>query len=153
MFQSYLWNLFLKELLYSFSKEGYEIRGRVNKYFFPSSLSKEAKDYLSNFFPTPGYKAKMPDKLSEEIYQQVLNSQGLKPSSFNFRKFRLCYIKSFPRQALVQVKRLKYSDLEKDELYSHHYKLTLSFALPAGSYATILIKNLQAYIASLKGYS
>ncbi len=153
MFQSYLWNLFLKELIYAFCKEGYEIRGRVNKYFFPSHLPKEAKEYLSKFFPTPGYKAKMPDRLTKGIYAQVLNSHGINPSSFNFRKFRLCYIKPFPRQALVQVKGLKYSELEKDELYPNYHKLTLAFALPAGSYATILIKNLQAYIASLKGYS
>jgi len=152
MFQSYLWNLFLRELLLYLALEGYEIRGRVNKYYFPYSLSKESKNYLFHEFPTPGYGAKMPDQLTQKIYEKILIENNLKPSAFNFRKFRLHYIKTFPRRGIVFPENLKVSKLEADELYPKYFKLILSFSLPAGSYATILIKNIQAHIAALKGY-
>lgn len=152
MFQSYLWNLFLRTLLLKLAPEGHEIRGRGNHYYFPIILSEQAKSYLSQNFPMPGYGAKMPDKMTQDIYEQVLQDNGLKPSAFNFRKFRLCYIKSFPRRGIVFPEGLKVGKLEPDELYPDHFKLFLSFSLPAGSYATILVKNLQAYIAAEKGY-
>ncbi|MCD6319193.1 MAG: tRNA pseudouridine(13) synthase TruD [Candidatus Desulfofervidaceae bacterium] len=152
MFQSYLWNLFLRELLLHLAPEGYEIRGRVNSYYFPSLLSEPSRSYLSREFPTPGYQAKMPDELTQRIYEKILTDNNLKPSAFNFRKFRRHYIKSFPRHGIVFPENFKMGELEPDELYSDHFKLSLSFALPTGSYATILVKNLQAYIAAEKGY-
>ncbi len=153
IYQSYLWNLFLRELLLSLSLQGYEIKGRVNKYFFPTELPKERQQYLSQKFVTPGYNARMPDELSRKIYQKVLQKHNLKPSDFNFRKFRTCYIKSFTRRGLIKLEDLQIEHLGKDELYPKHYKVKLCFSLPSGSYATILIKHIQAYIAAVKGYN
>jgi tRNA pseudouridine13 synthase len=52
------------------------------------------------------------------------------------------FFKAYPRKAVVTPEHLKASSPEPDDLYPGRKKLVLSFFLPPGSYATMLIKRL-----------
>jgi tRNA pseudouridine13 synthase len=69
-------------------------------------------------------------------------SRGLKLSDFRTRALQRVYFKSFPRAAAIKPERPVILEKGEDELHPGRKRLTLSFLLPRGSYATILIKRL-----------
>jgi tRNA pseudouridine13 synthase len=52
------------------------------------------------------------------------------------------FFKAYERQTVVKPDQLKASPPEPDDFYPGRKKLVLSFFLPPGSYATMLIKRL-----------
>ncbi len=81
------------------------------------------------------------DEELKAIYENLLIKRGVKRSMFNLRKIRKAYFKSNQRSVIEFPKNLSFS-FEDDELYNSKLKLIISFELPAGSYATMLIKQL-----------
>jgi tRNA pseudouridine13 synthase len=58
------------------------------------------------------------------------------------RKYRKVILKSFLRQAIVIPEDLKILEISNDDIYRDKKSITLSFTLPRGSFATVLLKNL-----------
>lgn len=145
-YQSYLWNETVRNLLYAlFSRENLLIhRGIAGDYVFFNDIDKKNYDYLKNLkIPTASSRTVMPDEITERIYNEILNKEGLKSSMFNLKKIRQSFFKSFDRAVLVVPEFIKYK-VEEDELYEGKKKITAETLLPGGSYATMLIKRIFA---------
>lgn len=93
--------------------------------------------------PTLAAKMDFADRRAAAILEGMLAEIGVDRSLFNKMKLRQAYFKSAPRAARVIPTRLEWKDGE-DERHPGCRKLELSFALPRGSYATMLIKYLFA---------
>lgn len=141
-YQSYLWNRIAEGIVRIYGGEVISYRGNYWPYIFwkrPFEF-----DYLRNLIiPTPSGRAVMPDELTERLYSEILSEQDLKKSSFNLKKIRRAFFKSFPRP-LVVIPVIKGVEVDRDEIYADKKILRLHFELPRGSYGTMLIKRVMA---------
>jgi len=145
-YQSFLWNETVRRLLVTLLSDEEIIvhKGIVGDYIFFNEIDKEKFSYLVKLqIPTASSKLKMPDEITEKIYKNILNEREVKPSMFNLKKIRQAFFKSVERDVLVKPESFKYT-IEDDEVYENRSKITLSFFLPRGSYATMLIKRIFA---------
>ncbi|MEO0097036.1 MAG: tRNA pseudouridine(13) synthase TruD [candidate division WOR-3 bacterium] len=142
-YQAYIWNetlnLYFKKLEIPFSPVKY----RFGELYFYKSLPFSLKEKLFNLFiPAPSSKIKEKNEITE-IMEEVLKRESLSLKEFKIKlKMRGLYFKPYLRKAIILPTEMKISDLLADELYKGKYKITLYYFLPAGSYATILIKRL-----------
>lgn len=145
-YQSFLWNEIVRRLLFSVLKEDEILihRGVAGDYIFFDMIEEKSWKYLKVLvIPTASSKAKMPDKIVDKVYHEILNERGVKPSMFNLRKLRQAFFKSVGRNVLVIPEEFEYK-IEDDEVYEGKRKLFLQFSLPRGSYATMVIKRVFA---------
>jgi tRNA pseudouridine13 synthase len=111
---------------------------------FFNEIDKEKSNYLMKLqIPTASSKLKMPDEITEKIYNNLLQERKVKHSMFNLKKIRQAFFKSIERDVIVKPELFKYT-IEDDEVYENRRKMTISFFLPRGSYATMLIKRIFA---------
>ncbi len=124
-YQSYLFNQALKEYIKSKSKESYTKNG----FLFSKSRLNNIKIPLINF------NTKFNDKLIEKIYLKILKKERVDKKDFLIREMPELISLSVERDAFVLVKDFKYDYRNKSECI-------ISFTLPKGTYATVLIKKL-----------
>jgi len=103
---------------------------------FPKEEMKNVKIPLLNF--DTEFKGKI-----GSIYEEILEEEGISLRDFIIRQLPKMVSLSEKRDAFVEVKDLKIGRLTTDELYKGKKKQRVSFTLPKGSYATILIRNLE----------
>ena len=144
-YQSYLWNEVLRRLVKRVSGENIKsYKGVAGDYLFYTAPGENDGQYLKGLnIPMPASNVRMPDRLAEETYSEVLGSNGVKPPMFNNRKIRQAFFKGVERPAIVIPEGLSVGTGE-DEIYKDRKKLVLKFFLPRGSYATMLVKRLFA---------
>ncbi len=87
------------------------------------------------------------ESLVQEILAQVLREEGLSPEDLRARGLKRAYLARGLRALWVLPKEPKIGNPEPDELFPGCLKLVLSFALPAGSYATLFLRLLQTEFA------
>jgi len=137
-YQSFIWNECLRRLV----KEKAGARCAVYPGVCGDYIFFSGDDYLLKLsFPMPAAKSVMPDVLSQKVYDLILSEQGITRAMFNGLKIRTAFFKAHLRAAMV-VPRDIVSQPGDDELYPGKQKITLSFSLPRGSYATMLLKRL-----------
>jgi tRNA pseudouridine13 synthase len=80
------------------------------------------------------------------IIQSVLDREGITPKDFTLRKMRFRGVRFKPSQRPIMVvpRALTITDPDTDELYPRRKKISIRFDLPAGSYATLVLKRLLA---------
>lgn len=142
-YQSYLWNNMLKKLLLNLGSN-YKIS--IKEWLYPiykTLPDDEFKNLKNLIIPTPGIKPFFSNDYTEKIYDEVLKEEGLYQARFSQRKYRKVIIKSFPHNAIVIPEDIIVLQEGEDELYKGKKFITLSFSLPKGSYATVLIKTLE----------
>ena len=74
------------------------------------------------------------------ITRELLAAEGLTLGAFKLRAARHVYFPRAERAALVLPEELSCSEASGDELAPGRFKRTLSFCMPKGSYATLLVK-------------
>jgi tRNA pseudouridine13 synthase len=142
-FQSHLWNESLRRLIRMKVQACAEVSGREGAYLFWPGLDTESLSYFGAFdIPTAAPKIEFRDDSSRLVFDDILKEKGLSPGSFRTKALRRVYFRSFQRKALVIPEELRVLSAGEDELHSGKQKWTLSFFLPRGSYATMLIKRL-----------
>jgi tRNA pseudouridine13 synthase len=94
--------------------------------------------------PTIARKILPCDPEVERVIWAVLAGRGIVRPDLNLRGFHSAYFKSFYRKAFVGVEGLLAGDVVSDDEYRGKKAVTLSFELPGGSYATMLLKALSA---------
>lgn len=145
-YQSWLWNEVMATLLMEMGLGKITVPYGFGKLIFYESLSSEEVKYLTRLvIPAPAPKAEFKSERVARITNEVLQKEDLELKQLKL-KFRIkgVFFKPYERAAIVFPRHLKVGALEPDELYPKKSKLTLSFILPSGSYATILIKRLCA---------
>jgi tRNA pseudouridine13 synthase len=94
--------------------------------------------------PVPGYDSLLPDPEIRAITEEVLRREGLALTDLKVRQLSRLEVHGRQRGMIVVPGDLQVCGMEADELYPGRRRLTLDFSLPRGSYATLIVKRLQA---------
>jgi len=87
-----------------------------------------------------GYKTRFYDGRLGEIEQQILANNNLTLEDFNVTEIPYLRIKGSFRKAITEIKNLEISTDDDDE-FQNSKKITLTFTLPSGVYATTFLEN------------
>jgi len=92
--------------------------------------------------PLPNHRARYADLAA--ITAQVLAEEGLALDDLKARILKRAYLTKGKRALLLFPEEMSCSSPEPDERFSGRRRVTLAFALPRGSYATLVLKALAA---------
>lgn len=150
-YQSYLWNRTLAHWLRSHlpPEQRMEIRLRFDAVPFPRHLDQTAHQHLAaTAIPLPSARLDLADDdPRRRSLEHVLAEEGIQPSQFRLKGLRDMFFSRGDRPAVLQPAALQ-SESGPDEHNSGRHKLVLSFDLPRGSYATLLVKRIMAPTAN-----
>jgi tRNA pseudouridine13 synthase len=140
-YQSFLWNMALRRIILSHTDEIFEVKGKIMDYYFYRQLPHENLKILKKTtIPTVSYKIPPSSPEIDWAVNEVLSEREVKPSDFNLKKIRKSFFKSFLRPAIIFPENLYIGPFEDDDIYPGFIKFNLKFALPPGSFATMLVK-------------
>jgi len=148
-YQSHLFNRILSAYLTSLARE-HDLRllsrsYRHGEFLFYESLPPELRDSLrERLLPVPGWDTRIPDEGVRAIAEEVLQREGIAWDDLRVRQLSGLQVHGVERTLLAFPRDLALSGVGEDELYPGRRRLTLDFFLPRGSYATLLLKRLEA---------
>jgi len=146
-YQSYLWNECIKEILRVCisGKKIYSIKYAVGLLYFYKDLSDEELGNIPSMFPTLSDKVKL-SEFDNKIVSKVLSNENITIQDLDIESLTGNFFKTRKRQVIVITENFSASDPMNDELNAINgkpqHKITLSFSLPKGSYATIVTKKI-----------
>jgi tRNA pseudouridine13 synthase len=146
-YQSFLFNEVLRGRLEELAAErGFpvvSVRYAFGTYIFPQSYPEDLFALLKgSVFPVPGYDTVVVDGEIRRVLGRVLEAEGIRLEDLRVRQMRRLSAHGVERQALVVPEGFMEPRVSPDELYPGKSKMELSFFLPRGAYATIVIKGL-----------
>jgi tRNA pseudouridine13 synthase len=143
-YQAWLWNEIMAALLAEMKVPAHALEYKLGTLAFYDELSPTDAKYLSKLvIPAPGPDAEFASERAARVTNQVLTREGLSLDQLELKlRIRGVFFKAYERKAVVSPENLKASPPEPDDLYPGRKKLVLSFFLPPGAYATMLIKRL-----------
>lgn len=132
--QGYIFNQVLSSYLKDKYKEIKNVKYSLGMYTF---VDKRIKNFK---LPLVGFDAEI-DKRFLKYYNCVMKELGIKRADFLIREMPELIEETVYRNILADVKGFKTIEYSGDEQNNGKFKQTISFRLPKGSYATILIKE------------
>jgi len=142
-FGSFLWNELLRQLLREKIKDLKEVQAESGIFLFWKRLDDKTLNYFENLkLPTPAARMQFPDDLTRELYLRLLEENNLKFSTFRTRALSRVFFRSFQRKVLLYPENLESIETKEDELHSGKKALVLTFSLPRGAFATMLVKRI-----------
>jgi tRNA(Glu) U13 pseudouridine synthase TruD len=87
-----------------------------------------------------GYKTRFSQGKLGKIEQQILKNHNINLDDFDIREIPFLRVKGSFRRALVNIENLEI-ETANDEIFKPSKKITLSFTLPSGTYATTFLEN------------
>lgn len=145
VYQAFLWNETVRRYCL-LAKKQESAPGLFGDYLFPLDLSSQRKEtFLSLILPLmDSHKKSFPDKEMEKIQDAVLQERGVSRAAFNCRGLRQAFFKASERKLWIHPQAYN-QKIFPDDCFSERFKTELSFELPRGSYATLLIKKIFAF--------
>lgn len=142
--QSALWNRVLTRLQEKYcdaeTLSVFKLLG--GRCVFPVMLSKDSLQLLHNtHIPLPCARIDLPEGLQGELLQEVLSEEQIELRQIRVKYPRDSFFSKGLRAAFIRPRDLTEAQSD-DDLYPGRHKLKLTFELPRGSYATILVKRL-----------
>jgi len=101
-----------------------------------------AQDIKARLLPVPGHDTEVTDPRVRRLLEAVLAEEGVALSDLRVRQMSRIRVGGAQRPAIAVPQELTVSAAEPDELYPGRRKTVLSFFLPRGAYATLLVKRL-----------
>ncbi len=142
-YQAHLWNELLRRLILFQGVSWASSPGREGNYLFWQLPDEKMRDYFHQLqLPTAASKMEFPDETIKFLFLEILKEKGLKPASFRTRVLGLVRFRSYLRPAAAFPINFHILDSDEDEIYRGYKKITISFELGRGSYATMFIKRL-----------
>jgi tRNA pseudouridine13 synthase len=144
-YQSYLWNEMARDFMkfYFSQDELITFRYIAGEMVFYKTLSKNMLEELSGIeIPLLDRRVKFQNGKIEEIAERVIKQEGVEIENFRLNKIKKAFFKSVLRRLIVIPEGLEISKPAPDEINAGRFKLTVSFILPSGSYATVLLRRL-----------
>jgi tRNA pseudouridine13 synthase len=144
---SYLWNECIKEVLRTCvnGKKIYSVKYAVGSLYFYKNLSEEELDNIPFEFPTLSEKVSL-SKFENKIVTKVLYKENITIQDLDIKTMTGVYLKTRKRQVIIKPEKFTASSITDDELNTFNgkpqRKITLSFSLPKGSYATVITKKI-----------
>lgn len=106
------------------------------------------RDIRELVIPLPSARLKIPDDDPwRALFDSVLAEEGLSLATMKVPKLRDLFFSRGERAAWLLPDELRWRQI-KDDFHHGALALSMSFALPRGSYATMLVKRLQAAVGS-----
>lgn len=145
-YQSYIWNECIKEVLRRTvdSKSLYTIEYNIGNLIYYKKLKGEEFSSIPKTFQSVSEEIE-PTEFEKDIINKVLAKQGVTIPEFSIKKETGNYFKTHKRWILLKPKDFVLSDFEVDDINDqgkkNFFKVTLSFTLPKGSYATVVTKR------------
>jgi tRNA pseudouridine13 synthase len=148
-YQSFLFNRILDGRLLALAAErGFGLLSRSyrhGRFLYPLTLPAGLGEQLEReLLPVPGFDSQVADPEVRAIAEEVLAAEGIAWSDLRVRQLPRLRVHGVQRPALVFPRGLQVRGPEPDELYPGRHRLELEFFLPRGSYATLLLKRMQA---------
>ena len=146
-FQSQLWNEMLANLLREqvAAADRAEVPIKTGPLTFPTQLSDDHAVRLQRLnLPLPSARFRLDEIADPEIrslLERTLAARNLELRQIRVKHPRDSFFSKGDRAAFVTPGNIEWSS-DEDELYPGEFKLNLSFDLPRGSYATIVIKRI-----------
>lgn len=144
-YQSYIWNRSLVRFLERTPgiENTFVYEHPFGSFLFYERLHPELLEKLKNeFLPLASRGVTFDDPLKKEVTESVLAEEGLTLQEFYIRKVRKVFLSSIPRKVVVIPQETNPPETGKDEANQGKRFLRLSFSLPPGSYATVVIKRI-----------
>jgi len=135
-YQSYLWNLTLSGYLEKNGKATKKIKYSLGEFVFAKEIIKKLK------IPLVGFDDKIIKPELKKIIKEIMEKEEINFNDFIIKQMPELSQEGESRNAFFEASNLNIKKLEKDELNSGKKKIAVSFTLPKGSYATIVIKYL-----------
>jgi len=134
-YQAYIWNETVKKYLKSMGLDLFAVPYLLGEHLFYREVPEEIWPELSvRKIPLPSPRLKLEEKI-QRLMEEVLQEEGI-PSLARFRTLvKGAMFKTYPREVVVIPEDLSYKVLSEREI-------RLSFFLPKGSYATVVLKRL-----------
>jgi tRNA pseudouridine13 synthase len=130
-YQSFIWNECVKKVVRQNSREVFSIEYEAGKLVFPRKWNPDAK---LGTFPLVA-----PDMAENKIISEVLKNESMQLKDFQSEEHIFI---AREREVLLAPQELSIISVDDDELNVHKKKVTVSFTLSKGSYATIVLKGL-----------
>lgn len=148
-FQSALWNRMLtrrlKENAAPTSVIPFELKSGPACFVSACSSSSDSKAVpLEEEFPLPSARGKLEEGPTLDLLNAVVAEEGLEKRQLRVKYPRDSFFSKSSRKTIIAIPDLEF-EFSDDDLYPKHKKVRLTFDLPRGSYATILIKRLTMY--------
>jgi tRNA pseudouridine13 synthase len=146
-YQSYLWNECIKEILRVCvnGKKICSVEYAVGSLYFYKDLSEEELSKIPSMFPTLSEKVKL-SEFDNKIVSKVLSNEKITIQDLDIKSSTGNFFKTRKRQVIIIPENFNVSRTMDDELNiingKPQHKITLSFSLPKGSYATIITKKI-----------
>jgi len=103
---------------------------------------KKAKPIRNEKIPIIGFGTELKDDTIGTIIKQILKKVGVSQRDFILKQFPELSSEGDERDLFVTPKDFKIIKVEEDEFNPKKFKAMISFSLPPGSYATVVIKEL-----------
>lgn len=143
-FQSHLWNRMLNRLfhLHCEPTQLTECHLKTGAFLIPTSLTIKQQSTLHQVeMPLPSARLKLDDPQLLGLINTTLTELGWRLQDLKVRHPRDRFFPKASRRAMIPVNGLE-AEFAVDELSPEESKLTISFSLPRGCYATMLVKRL-----------
>ena len=145
-YQSYIWNECIKAVLKDKIRHErlFPIRYDLGELLFYKRLEVKESTSMPRTFKTVSHKVE-PSEYEGKIIDEVLTREGITIQELNVKKRTGYFFKVYDRQVIVRPQEFSITEPAPDELNSkstdQRSKVTLSFILQKGSYATIITKR------------
>ena len=139
-YQSWLWNRALAEILREIPG-AFEVEYAAGRHVFYGSIDAATHDRLAELVIPLATASQKFEGAAADVMARIFADEKIEPRMFRMKKLRETFFGKGLRDAIVAPAGLKAVPGD-DELNAGRRKLTLSFELPKGSYATILVKRL-----------
>jgi tRNA pseudouridine13 synthase len=142
--QSYVWNEGAKRYLAACvpASELIGLRYQAGALMFPRALSRELRDRLwPKTFPLLAPESTFTDPLVRESALGALRTQGLALEDLRVPETRQLFFRHEERPLFVVPGKLRVNEPRTDELNRGRMKVNLSFTLPPGAYASLVVRR------------
>lgn len=139
-FQSFLWNRLLGNYLFQECWKENLVYSSCGPWDVPVGVSKKQPFLFPEPLNIPSHAREIPpmDAHLGRLWLEVLQERSLSPEMFALPELQGAYFGSFERPSLVFPKDV--TTFAEPERGGEGHKVTLSFSLPRGSYATFFVK-------------
>lgn len=145
-YQSYLWNecvkLTLKKCIHN--KKLYTSKYNLGELVFYKNLNEEELRKIPRTFKMLSHNVKLTE-FEREIVNEVLSNENISLEDFDIQKQTGNFFKVYDREIIAKPENFEISEALIDEVNDkgeNKKKITLSFILKKGSYATVLLQRI-----------
>jgi len=141
-FQSHLWNRVLSDWLSRHTQDAFTLRNVEGKLVMPRGRI-ALPDSWGGVVPLPGPRLEgVTDRDQRETFEAILAHHGLTPEQFDVQGVPGFQLAAEPRDAIVIPQELRMRPAKQDPLHPGRHMVELSFNLPRGAYATLVVQRL-----------